>query len=78
MMTQMNQMMGYDRVVVAGSEGGGQDHAVRLEQNNLSWMKDLLARFCRVGQVLMDECVRRFPVAKACMRLPSHFQSVGC
>lgn len=48
-MKQVYQIMGKDCVVLAVQEGGERNHAVRLEQESVIWMKDLVVMYTMEG-----------------------------
>lgn len=75
-MMHVNEVTGHDRVVVAGSEKGGRNRALQLDQKCLSWMMVLLAKLSKGGQLLVYPRLGMFEVAKACMILQKHWRLV--
>lgn len=64
--------------MLAESGGGEWNRAVLLEQRNVSWKKDLMAKMIKGGQVVLHSYGGTFLVAKACMTLSKQQQFVGC
>lgn len=80
-----NVMMNIPRVpreeVLYRSEGRGsrgRRAMWRPEQKNVSWMKDLVGKFTRGRDVVMDFCTGTYPTAKTSMLLDQHRKFVGC
>lgn len=46
-MTQVDRVMEYERVVIAGSEEGGQNRGVLPKKKSVSWIEDLVAQFSK-------------------------------
>lgn len=75
---QVYQMIGIKHVVVAGSQRGGRNWAVRTARKSFSLMKDLVCMLIKREQLVVDPCAGNFAVAKACMMFPKHQRLVGC
>lgn len=53
-MRQVDQVMGHKHDVVAGLEGGGRNLALQLEQKSVRKMRDLVAKFGKCGQLVVN------------------------
>jgi len=66
--------------VVYGDEKGtsGRKLKLRAEQKNIDWMMDIISKFTKPGDIVVDMFSGTFPTAKACMKLDKHRRFVGC
>lgn len=72
MMAQGYQEMKHKGVVIVGSEGGGPNHAVQLEQKSVSWIRNLMTKLSKGGQLVVDLCAGTFSGGNVCMMIPKH------
>lgn len=59
-------------------EIAGRNRAVRPEQKSVSWIKDVVSKFKKIGHVVVNPYAGMFAAAKACMMLLQNRQSIGC
>ena len=51
---------------------------LRPEQKSITLMSDIIEKFSKPGDLVVDPCSGTFSVAKACLLLPKHRRFVGC
>lgn len=56
----------------------GPRQMLRPEQKSRQWMMDIIEKFTKPGDLVVDPCAGTFSVAMACMLMPKHRKFVGC
>lgn len=68
----------HERLFNAAPGSSGNKVLLRPEQKSIDWMMDLVSKFTKPGELVVDNCTGTSATAKPCMLLPQHRRFVGC
>lgn len=67
-----------ENVVTKDKSASGKSRAVWMEEKSVLWTRDIVFKFSKPGQAVLEPRVGTFDTVKACMMAPKHRRRVGC